>query len=451
VGVRSAGCPRGIVERVLNALLDLLLPRACPGCGASLPWRVPASASVDPARGVPVPGAAHHEHAPAARRGRSPICAPCAALLAATPTRALPIPVPPGLPPTFAVADYDGPVRDLVLAHKERGHLALSAPLASALARAAERAAPDVLVWVPSRRAAIRARGYDHARRLAVRSARLLGVPAVDAVVVARRLADQSGLNAADRAANLAGAFRVDPARALSLAGRRIVVVDDVMTTGSTLAEAARALRAEGLDVVGAAVVAAGQRRDPAPARRSRPRLAPPGSPRPPACGLPNPPVTPPPPPRRPVPAFLAALATPRFRATPRLRATPGLHDTPRPLRATPRLHDAPRPRAPATPCASAAPCAPSAPSRAAPPPRAAPAARPSQARRPARAAPSAPSRPPRGRRRSARRHRHPRAERRGGHPAGADRPERLPQTPARAGGGGIAWGSGLRPATWPS
>jgi ComF family protein len=254
---------------VLTALLDLLIPRACPGCRAALPWRTgPAP--------MPGPGPVPARRRPRVRR--SPICPRCAAALAGRPVRCLPTPAPACLPPTYAVAAYDTPVRDLVLAHKERGRLALSAPLAEAVARAAALSAPDVLVWVPSRPAAIRARGYDHARRLAVRAARRLGVPAVRGVVVARRLADQSGLNAADRAANLAGAFRVDPSLALALAGRRIVLVDDVMTTGATLAEAARALRAEGLQVSGAAVVAAGVRRDPTPARRPRPRLGPPGA-----------------------------------------------------------------------------------------------------------------------------------------------------------------------------
>jgi ComF family protein len=231
-------------------------------------------------------------------------------LLAAGPTRAVPVPAPRGLPRTWAIAPYDGPVRALVLAHKERGRLALSGPLADALARAASAGAPDVLVWVPSRRAAIRSRGYDHARRLAIRAARRLGVPAVPAVLVARRLADQSGLNAADRAANLAGAFRVDSHVALSLAGRRIVVVDDVMTTGATLAEAARALRAEGLDVVGAAVVAAGVRRDPGPTSRRRRRHAPPGA----AAGSPPDDPSPHPPhrPRRPVPALAGRAVTAR-------------------------------------------------------------------------------------------------------------------------------------------
>ena len=215
-----------------SALLDLVLPRVCPGCGASL-------------------------------LGRAPVCARCLAALAEPAVRAAPRPCPAGLPPTWAVAAYDAPVRDLVVAHKERGRLALSAPLAVALARAAARSRPDVLVWVPSSRRAIRSRGYDHARRLAVRAARLLGVPAVPVLAAVRRVADQAGLSAAARAANLDGAFAAHPNAATVLAGYRVVVVDDVMTTGATLAEAARALRAAGLDVRGGAVVAAGLRRPP--------------------------------------------------------------------------------------------------------------------------------------------------------------------------------------------
>lgn len=217
---------------LLAWLLDLVLPRVCPGCGTTL-------------------------------FGRAPVCARCLAALAAAPVRAVPRPCPAGLPPTWAVAAYDAPVRDLVVAHKERGRLALTAPLADAVARAAALSRPDVLVWVPSSRRALRARGYDHARRLAVRTGRLLGVPALPALQAVRGVADQSGLTAAARAENLAGAFRAHPGAADALAGCRVVLVDDVLTTGATLAEAARALRAAGLHVAGAAVVAAGVRRTP--------------------------------------------------------------------------------------------------------------------------------------------------------------------------------------------
>lgn len=72
-----------------------------------------------------------------------------------------------------------------------------------------------------------------------------------------RRVADQAGLSASDRAANLSGAMRAR----FDLSGRRVIVLDDVITTGATLAEAARALREAGAEVSAAAVVAATARR----------------------------------------------------------------------------------------------------------------------------------------------------------------------------------------------
>jgi predicted amidophosphoribosyltransferase len=97
--------------------------------------------------------------------------------------------------------------------------------------------------------------------RHAVVELRRAGVSAELAQVlrVARRVADQSGLTSEQRAVNLQGAFAIrrrvptDP----------VVVVDDVITTGATVAETARALRQHGVDVIGAAVVAATARRLP--------------------------------------------------------------------------------------------------------------------------------------------------------------------------------------------
>ncbi|MFF2508488.1 ComF family protein [Streptomyces sp. NPDC058067] len=112
------------------------------------------------------------------------------------------------------------------------------------------RRAPLLLVPVPSARKAVRARGHDPARRIAYAAAaelRRAGVPArvLAALRQRRPVADQAGLNSRSRLANLAGALEV-PAGAHRLLAQngRIVLVDDLMTTGASLAEAARAIRA---------------------------------------------------------------------------------------------------------------------------------------------------------------------------------------------------------------
>ncbi|MEU1851931.1 ComF family protein [Streptomyces sp. NPDC019990] len=210
---------------------DLVLPAECGGCG----------------------------------RPRTVLCPECRAVLSgASARRVRPVPEPPGLPMVYAAARYADEARATLLAHKERGALALAAPLGVALARAVRAGlhragheqvgsrgagAPVLLVPVPSARRAVRARGHDPARRIALAAAgelRRSGTPArVLGVLRQRRaVADQAELNSRQRLENLAGALTVAPGGARLLTEGPVVLVDDVLTTGASLAEAARAVRA---------------------------------------------------------------------------------------------------------------------------------------------------------------------------------------------------------------
>lgn len=175
------------------------------------------------------------------------------------------LPIPRGGSLTVVAAtDYDGAARRALLAYKERGRRDLARPLAAMLAQAVrgllglldERPSTVLLVGVPStRRAAVR-RGGDHVLRLARRASYDTGVPSARGVLALRGdVLDSAGLSAADRASNLSSAMVAvaRPARAV----RRVIVVDDVVSSGTTLSEARRALIAAGWDVAGAAALAA--------------------------------------------------------------------------------------------------------------------------------------------------------------------------------------------------
>jgi predicted amidophosphoribosyltransferase len=157
----------------------------------------------------------------------------------------------------------------MLLAHKEHGRLALAGPLGDALARAVAAAVPNafdfVLVPVPSRPSSVRERGHDAIARTARAAARRLrrdgrAVQVLPVLRSGRRLVDQAGLSAADRRSNLAGALTVPAGLHALVVGRQVVVVDDVVTTGSTLAEAVRALRMVGTASVHVSVLAATSR-----------------------------------------------------------------------------------------------------------------------------------------------------------------------------------------------
>jgi predicted amidophosphoribosyltransferase len=158
---------------------------------------------------------------------------------------------------------FEGVPARVVRGLKEDGRTGLARAVAPALRAAVDAALSAasgdprgvgriVLVPIPTSRSAFRRRGYRVvelvARRAGLRTERLL--------TVGRVAADQRGLDREARRRNVADSLCARPA-----AGLRIVVIDDVVTTGATLEEAARALRASGAEVIGAATIAATARR----------------------------------------------------------------------------------------------------------------------------------------------------------------------------------------------
>ncbi|MFG2142542.1 ComF family protein [Streptomyces sp. NPDC048650] len=222
------------MQGVWRELAGLVLPVDCAGCG----------------------------------RPRTELCPWCRRALARDghgPRRVTPRPTPAGLPRVWAGAAYGDEVRAVLLAHKERGALRLAEPLGAALAGAVRRVRVEgtpVLVPVPSARRAVAGRGHDPVRRIALSAAADLRRSGAGARVLAalrqrRAVVDQAGLSAPQRLANLAGALEVPGAAARLLTDAPVVLVDDLVTTGATLAEAARAVAAAGGRVAGAATVAA--------------------------------------------------------------------------------------------------------------------------------------------------------------------------------------------------
>ncbi len=208
-------------------------------------------------------------------RRRNPaaaVCETCRPLLLDGPVRDVrPYPRPVGLPPCSAAAAYAGKMRRCLIAYKERGRRDLAPVLALALVKVLRELdrnipGPLLIVPVPPSRVALRTRGFDHVALLVRLALRFLP-PASSSgwgwsplLYPTRRVADQAGLPASARARNVAGSLSARPGIGRrTLAGRPplLVLVDDVVTSGATMAEATRALRASGLRVHAAAAVAA--------------------------------------------------------------------------------------------------------------------------------------------------------------------------------------------------
>jgi len=171
------------------------------------------------------------------------LCRPCRFTLAAIP----PVRTPGGVPAAF---EFSGAARQLVLSMKYRNRRRIADALAKLVARRVSLPEVDVVTWAPTSGRRAGQRGYDQAELLARALARRLGVPARRLLYRTHGEA-QTGRNRAQRL--LGPTFRAQAPRS----GLRVLLVDDVVTTGATLAAAADALRAAGIAVVHPVAVAA--------------------------------------------------------------------------------------------------------------------------------------------------------------------------------------------------
>lgn len=216
----------------LGRLLDLAFPARCPGCGLE----------------------------------GAPICRACLPALDARLDRpagfpiGLPSDVPPGVLQLEWCAPFGGLVRRTLHELKYGGETRLAVPLGRAVARRWARVAAggDVLVPVPVHHDRALRRGYDQAELIARVAATELGLACAPILERARATIAQFDLDRAARATNVAGAFRLraGASGAAPLAGRWVVLIDDVVTTGATLSACAAPLLAAGAVGVSAATVA---------------------------------------------------------------------------------------------------------------------------------------------------------------------------------------------------
>ncbi|MEV6489425.1 phosphoribosyltransferase family protein [Actinoplanes sp. NPDC051633] len=237
-----------------SEIADLVLPGACAGCGAE---RVPM---------------------------RHGVCAACVAELEGLRAHlTTPTPPPPGMPRCLATGEYAGALRGVLLAYKEKGRHGLARPLgallASAIAEVAPPRTPLLVVPVPSTAKARRERYGDHMARLATHAVRRLRAAGWEAAVgpvlrVAPR-PDSASLDADGRriAAESSLRIRRSRIRVLRRAARMrstLVVVDDIVTTGATLAAVTGRLKEANMQVTAAAVLAATRLRRAGPERTGR-------------------------------------------------------------------------------------------------------------------------------------------------------------------------------------
>lgn len=215
--------PRPVLRRAGASVIETIYPRRCAGCGRRGRWVCPDC------------DAALSRFAP-------PWCARCGVPSDRWSCRCGEL--SPDVGSVRSVASYDGWLRRAIIAFKYEDEWARADHLADLLRGAVESlGSADGLVPVPLHPARLRQRGYNQSALLAERVGASLGLPTIPGLGRVRATTTQVGLGGVERQANVVGAFAADLPRVVGL---RLVLVDDVVTTGSTIGACAAALTEAG-------------------------------------------------------------------------------------------------------------------------------------------------------------------------------------------------------------
>ena len=225
---------RWAVRHVGMSLLDIVYPRRCPSCRQRGAW-----VCAECLAGTDL--------------FQEPMCGGCGVPLALFACRCADM--ASGLAQVRSGGPFSGWLREAILSFKYHDEWARAEHLGHELARVvATMSSVDALVPVPLHRSRLRSRGYNQSALLAQVAGDLHGLPVLEAISRTRPTAQQTTLSATDRATNVAGAFALAPG--FDPAGRSLLVIDDVVTTGSTLNACAELLAEHGAAVVRAATLA---------------------------------------------------------------------------------------------------------------------------------------------------------------------------------------------------